>query len=44
MSLATPLYREKIQSVLARAVARLATLTELTIPLCKPGGKVIIWK
>jgi 16S rRNA (guanine527-N7)-methyltransferase len=37
-------YREQFDLVLARGVARLATLAELTLPLCRTGGLVIAHK
>ena len=37
-------YREKFDIVLSRAVARLPTLVELTLPFCKIGGSFIAQK
>lgn len=37
-------YRERFDLVLARAVAPLATLAELTLPFCKVGGKLVAHK
>jgi len=37
-------YREQFDLVLSRAVARLATLAELTLPFCRKGGLVIAHK
>ncbi|MGH7242436.1 MAG: 16S rRNA (guanine(527)-N(7))-methyltransferase RsmG [Phycisphaerales bacterium] len=37
-------YREQYDVVTARAVGRLATLSELTAPLCKVGGRVLLIK
>ena len=39
-----PIYREKFDIVTARAVARLNTLSEYTIPLIKKGGIFIAYK
>lgn len=39
-----PLHREQYDLVLARAVARMATLAELTLPLVRMGGWVIAQK
>ena len=39
-----PAHREKYDLVLARAVARLAELAELTLPFAKVGGAVIVPK
>jgi len=39
-----PQYREQFQLVLSRAVAKLATLAELTLPFCQIGGTVIAQK
>ena len=39
-----PNMRESFDVVVARAVANLSTLAELTIPFCKVGGKVIAYK
>lgn len=39
-----PDYRERFDLVLARGVARLATLAELTLPFCCTGGQVIAHK
>ena len=39
-----PIYRERFDAVLARGVARLAALTELTLPLCAVGGVLIAMK
>jgi len=37
-------YRERFDVVLSRAVARLNTLAELCLPLCKTGGQLIAYK
>jgi 16S rRNA (guanine527-N7)-methyltransferase len=37
-------HREQYDAVIARAVGRLATLAELTIPLAKVGGRVLLIK
>ena len=37
-------YRERFDLVLARALAPMATLVELTLPFCKIGGRVIAHK
>ena len=37
-------YREKFDVVIARAVARVNVLCELMVPLCRTGGKVIMYK
>ena len=37
-------YRERFDLVLSRAVARLATLVELTLPFCRVGGRFIAHK
>jgi len=37
-------YREQFDLVLARGIAAMATLTELTLPFCKIGGKMIAHK
>ena len=37
-------YRENFDLVLSRAVARLPTLVELTLPFCAPGGSFIAQK
>ncbi len=37
-------HREAYDIVIARAVGRLATLAELTLPLCKVGGRVLLIK
>ncbi len=37
-------YREKATLVTARAVARLPTLAEVTVPLLAPGGRAVYWK
>jgi 16S rRNA (guanine527-N7)-methyltransferase len=37
-------YREQFDLALARGVARLSTLTELTLPFCRKGGLVIAHK
>lgn len=39
-----PVYREKFDVVTARAVARLNTLSEYCLPLCKVGGKFVAYK
>jgi len=39
-----PEHRDRYDIVLARAVAALATLAELTLPFCKIGGQVILHK
>ena len=39
-----PNMRESFDVVVARAIAKLSTLAELTIPFCKVGGKVIAYK
>ena len=39
-----PRFRESYDVVVARAVAELNTLAELTLPFCKPGGSVIAQK
>ncbi len=40
----SPLYRERFDIALTRAVAPLAVLTELTVPLLKIGGQSIAYK
>jgi 16S rRNA (guanine527-N7)-methyltransferase len=37
-------HRESYDAVTARAVGRLATLAELTVPFAKPGGRVLLVK
>ncbi len=37
-------HRERYQGVVARAVGRLATLAELTVPLCAKGGVIVLIK
>jgi 16S rRNA (guanine527-N7)-methyltransferase len=37
-------YRETAGLVVARAVARLPTLVEVTLPLLAPGGRAVYWK
>lgn len=37
-------HREVYDAVTARAVGRLATLLELTVPFCKTGGRVVLIK
>lgn len=37
-------YRESFDLVLARAVAKMATLAELTLPFCRISGKAIAYK
>jgi len=37
-------YRERFSLVVSRAVARLATLVELALPFCAPGGRFIAQK
>ncbi|MDD5288270.1 MAG: 16S rRNA (guanine(527)-N(7))-methyltransferase RsmG [Dehalococcoidales bacterium] len=37
-------YRERFDLVLARGVAPLATLVELTLPFCKSGGRLVAHK
>lgn len=37
-------HRERYAAVVSRAVGRLATLVELTAPLCAPGGFVVLTK
>jgi 16S rRNA (guanine527-N7)-methyltransferase len=39
-----PEYREAFDTVLARAVAELPALAELSLPFCKTGGSFIAWK
>ncbi len=39
-----PAHRERYDTVVARAVASIATLAELTLPLCAVGGRVIAQK
>ena len=39
-----PVFREKFDVVTARAVARLNTLSEYCLPLCKVGGKFVAYK
>ena len=39
-----PAYREEFDIVLARAVAPLPVLAELTLPLCRRGGTVVAYK
>lgn len=39
-----PAYRDKFNFVTARAVARMSTLSELCIPLCKVGGLFLAMK
>ena len=36
--------RESFDFVVARAVSGMATLAELTLPFCRPGGRVIAYK
>lgn len=38
------LHREKYDLVISRAVARLAILSELCLPLCKVGGRFVAYK
>lgn len=37
-------HRERYDLALARGVARLATLAELTVPFCRPGGTAVAFK
>lgn len=37
-------YRERATVVTARALARLPTLAEVTLPLVAPGGRAVYWK
>jgi 16S rRNA (guanine527-N7)-methyltransferase len=39
-----PEHREKYDVVVSRAVAELPSLLELTLPFCRPGGRVIAQK
>ena len=39
-----PVHRHRYDVVVSRAVAPLQTLLELTLPLCRPGGKVVAMK
>lgn len=39
-----PQYREQFDVVVSRAVASLATLVELALPFCQPGGKFLAQK
>lgn len=39
-----PAYRQEFDVVLARAVAPLSVLAELTLPLCRRGGLVVAYK
>ncbi len=39
-----PDLRERFDLALARGVARLAVLSEYTLPFCKVGGQVVAWK
>lgn len=39
-----PAFRERFDVVTARAVARMATLLEYTLPLVKVGGKLVLYK
>jgi 16S rRNA (guanine527-N7)-methyltransferase len=39
-----PQYREQFDVVVSRAVASLATLVELALPFCRPGGKFLAQK
>ena len=39
-----PDYRETQDVVLAKAVAPMAVLVELAVPLLKPGGRLLAWK
>ncbi len=39
-----PDLREKFDLVVARAVAPMAVLAELTLPFCRPGGHVVVHK
>jgi 16S rRNA (guanine527-N7)-methyltransferase len=39
-----PVYREQFALVLSRAVAPLPTLVELTLPFCRPGGRLVAQK
>jgi 16S rRNA (guanine527-N7)-methyltransferase len=41
---ADPLHRGRWQAVLARAVADLTELAELSLPLLQPGGLLVAWK
>jgi 16S rRNA (guanine527-N7)-methyltransferase len=41
---ANPLHRGRWQAVLARAVADLAELAELSLPLLRAGGLLVAWK
>lgn len=37
-------YRERFDLAMARGVARLATLVELTLPFCRQGGLIVAHK
>ncbi len=39
-----PELREAFDLVVTRGVARLPSLLEYTLPFCRPGGKVAVWK
>jgi 16S rRNA (guanine527-N7)-methyltransferase len=41
---ADPRHRERWQAVVARAVAELAELAEIALPLLRPGGLLVAWK